>query len=316
MKLHQLRFVREIVRQKFNLTAAAQSLHTSQPGVSRAVIELEEELGVEIFQRHGKRIRGLSPAGEYAYLAIERAANEIENLKRIGREFSAQDEGTFVIATTHTQARYVLPRVVRDFSKRFVKVKLKILEGNPHQVAQLLQEGVADVGIATEVIGAIPSLVSLPCYQWQHCAIMALDHPLARVAQLALEDLIQYRLITYEHMFAGRSAIDKAFAQRNLTPDILLEAIDADVIKEYVELGLGVGIIAGVAFDAKRDKNLAMKPVGHLFGTHNARIGVKRGSYLRAFVYDFFELLSPKMTRDLVEKMLSGKFDANNTNEM
>jgi LysR family cys regulon transcriptional activator len=309
MNLHQLRFVREAVRQNYNLTEAAKALYTSQPGVSKAIIELEEELGVDIFTRHGKRIRGLTEPGRAILKSVELIMQEIEGLKRIGKEFAAQDSGSFTIATTHTQARYSLPKVVQAFTQKFPKVRLSLLQGNPKQVAEMVLKDQADLAIATEAIASVDGLVTLPCYQWEHMVVVPVDHPLLKSKSLTLEEIAVYSLITYDSAFAGRSKIDHAFSLRNLKPNILLEAIDADVIKTYVELGMGVGIIAGMAFDAERDRSLRAIPVGHLFGTNISRIAIKQGAYLRSYVYTFIELLTPTLNRKLIEQIMNGEKD-------
>jgi len=309
MNLHQLRFVREAVRQNFNLTEAAKALFTSQPGVSKAIIELEEELGVDIFTRHGKRIRGLTEPGRAVLKSVERIMQEIDGLKRIGNEFAAHDSGSFTIATTHTQARYSLPKVVQAFTQKFPKVRLSLLQGNPKQVADMVLMGQADLAIATESIANVEGLISLPCYQWEHQLVVPPEHPLLKSKFVTLEEIAAFPLITYDSAFTGRKKIDQAFQLRNLAPDILLEAIDADVIKTYVELGLGVGIIAGMAFDPERDKSLRAIPVGHLFGTNVSRLALKQGAYLRGYVFTFIELLAPSLNRKLVEQALSGQKD-------
>jgi LysR family cys regulon transcriptional activator len=309
MNLHQLRFVREAVRQNFNLTEAAKALYTSQPGVSKAIIELEEELGVDIFTRHGKRIRGLTEPGRAVLKSVELIMQEIDGLKRIGKEFAAQDSGSFTIATTHTQARYALPKVVQAFTQKYPKVRLSLLQGNPRQIAEMVIKDQADIAIATESIANIDGLISIPCYQWEHVAIVPPEHPLLKPKSLTLEEIASYPLITYDSAFSGRAKIDHAFSLRSLKPDVLLEAIDADVIKTYVELGLGVGIIAGMAYDAERDKGLRAISVGHLFGTNVSRVAVKQGAYLRSYVYTFIELLTPTLNRKLIDQVLSGEKD-------
>ncbi|MEB0140513.1 MULTISPECIES: CysB family HTH-type transcriptional regulator [unclassified Undibacterium] len=309
MNLHQLRFVREAVRQNFNLTEAAKALFTSQPGVSKAIIELEEELGVDIFTRHGKRIRGLTEPGRAVLKSVEVIMQEIDGLKRIGKEYAAQDSGSFTIATTHTQARYALPKVVQAFMQKYPKVRLSLLQGNPKQIAEMVMRDQADIVIATEAIAGFDGLISLPCYQWEHLVVVPLEHPLLKLKHVTLEDIVQYPLVTYDAAFAGRSKIDHAFTIRNLKPDILLEAIDADVIKTYVELGMGIGIIAGMAFDAERDKNLRAIPVGHLFGMNVSRVAIKQGAYLRSYIYTFIELLNPALTRKMVESAMQGHGD-------
>lgn len=307
MNLHQLRFVREAVRQNFNLTEAAKALYTSQPGVSKAIIELEEELGVDIFTRHGKRIRGLTEPGRAVLKSVELIMQEIDGLKRIGKEFAAQDSGSFTIATTHTQARYALPKIVQAFTHKFPKVRLSLLQGNPKQVAEMVLKDQADLALATEAIAEVDGLVSLPCYQWEHVVVVPPEHPLLKSKSITLEEIAAYPLITYDSAFTGRAKIDHAFSLRELKPDVLLEAIDADVIKTYVELGLGVGIIAGMAFDAERDRGLRAISVGHLFGTNVSRVALKQGGYLRGYVYSFIELLAPTMNRKLIEQVINGE---------
>jgi LysR family cys regulon transcriptional activator len=309
MNLHQFRFVREAVRQNFNLTEAAKALYTSQPGVSKAIIELEDELGVDIFTRHGKRVRSLTEPGRIILASVERILQEVESLKRVGKDFAAQDQGNLVIAATHTQARYSLPAAIAEFKKRFPKVHLSILQGSPTQVAEMVMHDQADIGIATEAIADYKELVALPCLQWHHVAVMLEGHPLLERKLLSLDDLAQFPLITYEAAFAGRMKINDAFQRRNLVPDVVLEAIDADVIKTYVELGLGVGIMADIAFNAERDRQLRAMPVGHLFGSNLTRIALKQGAYLRSYVYTLVELLSPMLTRKLIEQALKGEHE-------
>jgi LysR family cys regulon transcriptional activator len=309
MNLHQLRFVREAVRKNFNLTEAAKALFTSQPGVSKAIIELEEELGIDIFTRHGKRIRGLTEPGRAVLKAVELIMQEIDGLKRIGKEFAANDSGSLTIATTHTQARYSLPTVVHAFTQKFPKVRLSLLQGNPKQVADMVLRDQADIAIATESIAEVEGLVTIPCYQWEHVVVVPPEHPLLKSKAITLEEIATYPLITYDNAFTGRAKIDHAFTVRNLKPDVLLEAIDADVIKTYVELGLGVGIIAGMAFDAERDKNLRAVSVGHLFGTNVSRVALKQGAYLRSYVYTFIELLTPTLNRKMIEQVMNGEKD-------
>lgn len=306
MNLQQFRYVRETIRQGLSLTAAAVSLHTSQPGISRQIKELESELGVEIFVRHGKRVIGLTDAGRLLAPIVERILQEAENLRVASAELRDQDSGTLTIAATHTQARYALPAVVTEFKRRFPRVRLSLLQGNPPQIGEMTQAGTADIGIATEALDHFPRLLALPGYTWQHCVIVPTAHPLADAPRLTLEMLAQYPLVTYDPAFAGRSHIDEAFAARDLKPDIVLAAIDSDVIKTYVELGLGVGIIAAMAFDPARDRALRMLDASRLFRTNTARIAVSRNRRLRAFSYAFIEMFAPHLSRDLVEKALVG----------
>ena len=307
MNLHQFRFVREAVRRGLNLTEAAKALHTSQPGVSKAILELEEELGIEIFQRHGKRLRRVTEPGQHVLASIERILLELENLKRIGEEFSKQESGTLSIATTHTQARYMLPGPVALLRRRYPDVRVALHQGNPDQVARMLIDGSADIGLATESLEDHDELISLPCYDWQHVIVVPIGHPLASVERPTLEQLAAEPLVSYHPTFTGRRRIDQAFAQRKLTPDIVLEAIDSDVIKTYVRLGLGVGIVAEMAMrDDSADSGLVSRPAGHLFGRNVSRVAFRRGAYLRQFVFTFAELLSDRLTRALIERALAG----------
>lgn len=310
MNLHQFRFVQEAVRRNLNLTETARVLHTSQPGVSKAIIELEEELGVEIFARHGKRLKRVTEPGEHVLKSIELIMREVGNLKRIGEQFSAQDSGTLSIATTHTQARYVLPQPVARLREAFPKVNVSLHQGSPDQVARMLIDEVAEVGIATESLTHYPDLVTLPCYEWQHMLVVPIGHPLARKADITLEDLALEPLITYHPSFTGRTRIDQAFAVKRLQPRIALEAIDSDVIKTYVRLGLGVGIVAEMAMENDgTNSDLAAIPAGSLFGVNVARIAFKRSAYLRNFVYKFAELVSPKLDRALITRAMSGHLE-------
>lgn len=307
MNLHQFRFVQEAVRRNLNLTEAAKALHTSQPGVSKAIIELEEELGVEIFARHGKRLKRVTEPGLHVLKSIELIMREVGNLKRIGEQFSAQDSGTLSIATTHTQARYVLPGPVARLREAYPKVNVSLHQGSPDQVARMVIDEVVEIGVATESLSDYQELVTLPCYEWQHVLVVPQDHPLARKERITLEDLAAEPLITYHPSFTGRTRIDAAFAQRKLHPRVALEAIDSDVIKTYVQLGLGIGIVAEMAMSGNGQDGLAARPLGTLFGQNVARIAFKRGAYLRDFVLRFAELLSPdRLNRNLIAKAMSG----------
>ncbi len=310
MNLHQFRFVQEAARRNLNLTEAAKALHTSQPGVSKAIIELEEELGVEIFARHGKRLKRITEPGQHVLKSIELIMREVGNLKRIGEQYSAEDSGTLSIATTHTQARYVLPVHVAKLREAYPKVNVSLHQGSPGQVAQMLLDEVAEIGIATESLADYSELVTLPCYEWQHMLVLPLGHPLATKEHITLEDVAQEPLITYHPSFTGRTRIDNAFATRKLTPRIALEAIDSDVIKTYVRLGLGVGLAAEMAVrdvQAEGEKaDLVVRPVGQLFGQNVARVAFKRGAYLRNFVFTFAELLSDRLNRNLIAKAMTG----------
>jgi LysR family transcriptional regulator, cys regulon transcriptional activator len=314
MNLHQFRFVQEAARRNLNLTEAAKALHTSQPGVSKAIIELEEELGIDIFARHGKRLKRITEPGQHVLKSIELILREVGNLKRIGEQYSSQDSGTLSIATTHTQARYVLPEKVAQLRTAFPKVNVSLHQGAPDQVARMLIDDVAEIGIATESLANYSELVTLPCYEWQHMLVLPSEHPLAKVERISLEDIALEPLITYHPSFTGRTKIDNAFAARKLEPRIALEAIDSDVIKTYVRLGLGVGIAAEMAVQDVLDdmeKNdakggLIVRPVGYLFGQNVARVAFKRSAYLRNFVYTFAELLSSRLNRALIAKAMDG----------
>ncbi len=307
MNLQQLRYVRETVRQGLNLTEAANRLHTSQPGISRQVRELEDELGVEIFARHGKRLIALTQPGEAVVKVVERILMEVDNLRLVGREYQDQDSGRLVVATTHTQARYALPAVVTAFRQRYPKVHLSLQQGNPPQLADMVIAGEADIAIATEAIEHYPQLLALPCYSWSHCVVVPAKHPLAGAGRVTLEDLARYPIVTYDTAFAGRTHIDAAFAAKGLEPDIVLSAIDADVIKTYVELGMGVGILASMAFDAARDRDLRALDAGHLFRSNTTRVGLLRGRLLRGFAYAFIEQFAPRLSRQLIDRAMAGE---------
>ncbi|TAM34975.1 MAG: CysB family HTH-type transcriptional regulator [Burkholderiaceae bacterium] len=310
MNLHQFRFVQEAARRNLNLTEAAKALHTSQPGVSKAIIELEEELGIEIFARHGKRLKRITEPGQHVLRSIEVIMREVGNLKRIGEQFSAEDTGTLSIATTHTQARYVLPMAVAKLREIYPKVNISLHQGTPAEVARMLMDEVAEIGIATESLADYPDLITLPCYEWQHMVVMPAGHALAKKERLTLEDIAQEPIITYHPSFTGRTKIDHAFAQRKLQARIALEAIDSDVIKTYVRLGLGIGIVAEMAVRdvaaSGADADLVVRPVGLLFGQNVARVAFKRSAYLRDFVFKFAELLSDRLDRNLIAKAMTG----------
>jgi LysR family cys regulon transcriptional activator len=307
MNLHQFRFVQEAARRNLNLTETAKALFTSQPGVSKAILELEEELGVDIFSRHGKRLRRITEPGQQVLACIEIILREVGNLKRIGEEYSRQDSGTFSIATTHTQARYVLPAPVAQLRKNLPQLRISLHQGSPDQVVKMLLDETADLGLATESLAQYPELVTLPCYEWQHVMVVPRDHPLATTERVSLEQLAGEPLVSYHPSFTGRTRIDKAFATRHLVPNIVLEAIDSDVIKTYVRLGMGVGIVAEMAMrEEPAGSDLVARPLGALLGSNVTRIAFKRGAYLRNYVYSFAELLSERLSRRLIEKAMSG----------
>jgi LysR family cys regulon transcriptional activator len=306
MNLQQLKYVCAIVDNGLNVSGAADALFTSQPGISKQIRQLEEELGLAVFVRQGKRIASLTPAGEVVVASARRALLEIGNLKRIADEFSAEDTGTLSIATTHTQARYVLPRVLQEFAVRFPKVKVILHQGNPRQVAEQTAGGEVDVGIATEALTDYPELLTLPCYDWNRVVLIPKRHPLRNAKPLTLEALVRYPIITYDFSFTGRSAINAAFAATNLEPNVVLTALDADVIKTYVELGMGVGIIAQMAFDPKRDSAFVTLDASHLFAPSTTRLGLRRGVFLRGYVFAFITMFAPRYLRAEVEAALNG----------
>ncbi len=307
MNLHQFRFIQEAVRRNLNLTETAKALFTSQPGVSKAILEFERELGVDVFVRHGKRLTSVTEPGQQALKAIDIILREVGNLKRIGEEFSKADSGTLSIATTHAQARYFLPGPVAQLRKRFPNVNISLHQGAPREVARMVIEEVADLGLATESLDDSEQLVSLPCYDWQHALVMPAGHALAALERISLEDLAAYPLVSYHPSFSGRTRLDQAFAARRLTPNIVLEAIDADVIKTYVRIGLGVGIVAELAVRDDPPGDLVWRPLGHLFGRNITRIAFKRGAYLRNYVYAFAEMLSSRLSRPLLERAIAGE---------
>lgn len=313
MNLQQLRYLNEIVRQGLKISDAADALYTSQPGVSKQIKLLEDELGIEIFVRNGKRISAVTEPGKAILEIAARILHDADNLKQVSEEFRAQDSGTLAIATTHTQARYALPPVVKQFIKRYPKVHLNLHQGSPTQIAQQVLNGEADIAVATESLESYDELVTLPCYEWNHCVITPLKHPLLSEKKLTLEKLAQYPIITYDFAFSGRGKISAAFQAKNLTPNIVLTAIDADVIKTYVELGLGIGIIAHMAYIPERDKHIRMIEAGHLFQPSTTRIAVRKNEYLRGYTYDFIEMFAPHLSRSIIANALHNANHRNKT---
>ncbi len=315
MKLQQLRYLCETAEHGMNLSRAAKNLHTSQPAISKQIQMLEQELGVDIFLRNGKRIVKITPPGQLIIRTATRMLRDADNLKKIAQEFTNEAGGTLTIATTHTQARYSLPPVIKRFTARYPKVKLILRQGSPVQIATLVTSGEADIAIATEAIEQFHELVMLPCYQWNRCVVVPPKHPLLKLKKLTLEAINQYPIITYDFAFTGRSKINQAFASRGLEPNVVLTAIDSDVIKTYVELGLGIGILANMAFDAKRDKNLRAIDASHLFEPSTTRIGISRNNFIRSYIYDFIEMFAPHLNHDSVQAKLDSKsHDAENSN--
>jgi len=309
VNFQQLRSVREAVRQGFNLTAVAEALHTSQPGVSRQIRELEEELGIVLFERAGKRLTGLTEPGRGVLPIVERLLLEADNLKRAGENFASAGRGTLTIAATHSQARYALPPAVRDFSAAFPQVQLRLHQGTPRQIVQMLIDGEADVAVATEALADYDELLSLPSYRWTHAVVVPRGHELAQQAArgeaLTLETLAAWPIVTYETGYTGRTHIDEAFGRRGMTMNVVLAAMDADVIKTYVELGMGVGIVAAIAYDEQRDAGLVAIDARHLFASNMTRVAVRRGAFLRDYTYAFIAAFAPPLTRALVERAMA-----------
>ena len=304
MNLQQLRYVNEIVRRGLKISDAADALYTSQPNISKQIKQLEQELGIDIFVRNGKRVVAITEPGQAILDIARRMLHDAENLRQVGQEFHSQDSGHLTIATTHTQARYILPPVVKQFIKRYPKVKLGLHQGNPTQIAEQVLNGEADVAIATESLSLYDDLVTLPCYEWHHCVVVPPKHPLLEEKRLTLAKIAQYPIITYDFAFSGRGKINEAFEKAGIEPNIALTAIDADVIKTYVELGLGIGILAQIAFIPERDRHLRMIEAKHLFKPNTTRIAIRKNEYLRGYTYDFIELFAPLLTRAVVAKAM------------
>jgi len=307
MKLQQLKYIWEVARHDLNVSATAVSLYTSQPGISKQIRMLEDELGVQIFLRSGKHLTEVTPAGT----AIVRMAGEIldkvENVRHIAHEFSDKDRGTLSVATTHTQARYLLPSVVSEFVGRYPNVALHMHQGTPVQISEMASKGKVDMAIATEALELFENLIMLPCYRWNRSVIVKHDHPLANEDKLTLEKLAEYPIVTYVFGFTGRSQLDDAFNEKGYEPKVVFTAADADVIKTYVKLGIGVGIVASMAFDPKIDKELIAIDASHLFESSTTKIGLRRGTFLRGFMYEFIELFAPHLDKALVDEALKTK---------
>jgi LysR family transcriptional regulator, cys regulon transcriptional activator len=304
MNFQQLRIIRETVRQDFNLTEVANALYTSQPGVSKHIKDLEDELGIEIFIRRGKRLLGLTEPGKELVDVVQRILLDTHNLRRIADQFASRETGHFVVATTHTQARYALPKIIKWFKADYPKVHLTLLQGSPREIAELVVTGQADVGIATEALDKSAELASFPFYSWHHAIIVPIGHPLLSVEKVTLDILADYPIITYHEGFTGRAHVDRAFAEAGIVPDIVLSAIDADVIKTYVALELGVGIVASVAYDPEQDRNLVMIPVPELFPANTTRLAARKGTYLRSYVHAFIEKVCPDLGEDAIKAAL------------
>ena len=294
------------MRRGLNVSEAAEALFTSQPGISKQIRMLEDELGVQILVRHGKRVVDLTEPGRIILDIADRMLKDADSLRAVGQEFGTEDIGALTLATTPTQARYALPPVVQQFIKRHPRVRLSLREGSPEQIIDLVAEGAVDIGIVTESDPDRPTLVLLPCYQWNRAVITPVDHPLLKEKALTLEAIARYSIVTYDFAFNSDSPIRKAFDSRSLKPNVALTAVDADVIKSYVELGVGAGILAKMAYDEARDLKLRMIDAAHLFEPSTTRIAIRRNAYLKRYVYDFIELFAPHLSRSVVEKTMRG----------
>ncbi len=306
MNIQQFRYVSEVAKRNLNVSEAAAALHTSQPGVSKQIRALEEELGTAIFVRQGRRFAAITDAGREIVTALDRILAEIANLKAVGEEFAHHAKGSLGVAVTHTQARYALPTVVTAFKKRFPEVKLKLLQGNPHQLAKMVLAGEADLAIATEALDEYPELVTLPCYSWHHCVVVPAGHALVKVKPLTLEAIAAFPLVTYDPTFAGRTALDRAFAARALKPEVALAALDSDVIKSYVALGLGVGIISSRAFRPGKEEGLVALDCDHLFPTQTTRLAYRRSAYVRSYTVELIRLLAPNLRAEDLKRLAAG----------
>ena len=301
MKLHQLRYISEVAHRDLNVSEAADALYTSQPGVSKQIRLLESEIGVPIFTRAGKRLTQITPAGEQILSRARTILKEVENIKHIGEEYQNEQSGKLTIATTHTQARYFLPKIIAKFVKRFPDVKLTLKQGYPEAISEMVFDGKADMVLATEAVSTHEDLVALPCYQWNRCALMLPDHPLLKLKSVTLEDIAKYPIITYDFAFAGRTLVSETFENARIEPNIMFTALDSDVIKTYVELGLGVGLVATMAYDKQKDKDLRMINLEHLFAPSTTWVGLRKNSFLRSYVYTFIEQLAPHLNPEKVQ---------------
>lgn len=302
MKLQQLKYIWEVSRNGLNVSATAQKLYTSQPGISKQIRLLEDELGVEIFARSGKHLTHVTPAGEVILKAASDILNKVEKIRQVAQEFSDEDTGSLSIATTHTQARYALPPVIHAFIEKYPKVALHMQQGTPVQISDMAANGTVDFAIATEALDTHSNLVMMPCYKWNRCVVVPKDHPLTKLNRIELEDVVNYPLVTYVFGFTGRSQLDDAFKEKDLTPNVVFTAVDADVIKTYVRLNLGIGIIAGMAYDEKLDSDLVALDASHLFESSTTNIGFRRGTFLRGFMYEFIQIFAPHLTHALIDK--------------
>lgn len=302
MKLQQLRYIWEVAHHDLNVSATAQSLYTSQPGISKQIRLLEDELGVEVFARSGKHLTRVTPAGEAILKTAGEILRKVESIKQVAQEFSNEQKGSLSIATTHTQARYALPKTIGAFIDRYPDVSLHMHQGTPMQISELAADGTVDFAIATEALELFSDLIMMPCYRWNRAIIVPKDHVLAQQSSLTLQDVAAHPLVTYVFGFTGRSKLDEAFMNHGLVPKVVFTAADADVIKTYVRLGLGIGIVAKMAYDEELDSDLVALDASHLFESSITKIGFRRGTFLRGFMYDFIQMFAPHLTRELVEE--------------
>lgn len=300
MNFQQLRIIREAVRCNYNLTEVGNALFTSQSGVSKHIKDLEDELGVELFVRRGRRLLDLTEPGRELLQIVERILLDANNIKNMVEQYSQRDEGQLTVVATHTQARYSLPPVITEFKKAYPKVHLKLHQASPNEIVAMLLSGEADIGMATEALADVTKLDSFPFYSWHHAVIVPAGHPLEQVNPLTLQAMAAYPIVTYHEGLTGRAKIDHAFLDAGVTPDISMSALDSDVIKTYVELRLGIGIIASMAFNPAKDSDLRLLQCEHLFGANTTYIALRRGHYLRSFAYRFIELCSPKLNESVV----------------
>ena len=305
MKLQQLRYIWEISQHELNVSATADSLYTSQPGISKQVRLLEDELGTPIFARNGKHLTEITAAGKQIVALAGAILGKVQDIKHIAQEHKDNKIGSLSIATTHTQARYALPDVVKEFMRRYPGIKLNMHQGTPMQIAELASRGIVDMAIATEGMEFFENLVMLPCYEWNRCILVQPGHPLAEQQEITLEDVAAYPIVTYVFGFTGRSQLDQAFEKHHLHPQVALTAVDADVIKTYVKLGLGVGIVARMAYDPVADSDLIALDASHLFGRSITKIGLRRDMFIRGFIFDFIRLFAPHLTRELIEQAIA-----------
>ena len=304
MKLQQLRYIWEVAHHDLNVSATAQSLYTSQPGISKQIRLLEDELGVEVFSRSGKHLTRITPAGERSIATAGEILRKVDSIKQIAQEFSNERKGTLTLATTHTQARYALPPIIQKFIKNYPDVSLHMHQGSPMQICEMTVDGTADFAIATEALELFADLVMMPCYRWNRCVIVPKGHPLTQLSSLTLEALAEWPLVTYVFGFTGRSKLDEAFSNRGLSPKVVFTAADADVIKTYVRLGLGVGIVAHMAVDPVTDPDLVVIDASQLFESSVTKIGFRRGTFLRGYMYEFIEAFAPHLTREMIDQAL------------